>query len=341
MELDGQGDGALRRVFDGVVQQIDQDLLDAHLIPVQLGGDALLHVDMEVQSLFPGPHPDHVHDVGQHVSRVVVDGDDIHFSALDLGHIQNIVDQGQQHLAGVLDVLRVLRHLVGYGLPQDHLVQADDGVDGSADLVAHAGKEPVLRLDQFLDLLLLLLGLLIFHLVLRALEEQHTADHKGYDDECYQGIDVRHLQRVLDDLLRVEIGGVIAEQGHRAASGQQHILGPSLHDKRDQHKPQDEPDGAAPVDPSRREEIQRQHHEQDDGRYDDGSPLDPMTAEREIDGGRKKRKRYEHGDLIEGILPRQTAYDAAQRQAHQPGKGDQPKHPLLQGGIDIPRYLSK
>ena len=61
----GQGHGALFRIFHRIVQQIDQHLLDAHLVSAEHAGYGGIHLQLELQPLFPGLDPDHVHDLGE------------------------------------------------------------------------------------------------------------------------------------------------------------------------------------------------------------------------------------------------------------------------------------
>ena len=65
-------------------------------------------------------------------------------SALDLGEVENIVDQGQQGAPAVLgdfDVMALVRSQVCLQQQLDH---ANDAVHGGADFVAHVGQEAAL-----------------------------------------------------------------------------------------------------------------------------------------------------------------------------------------------------
>ena len=63
-------------------------------------------------------------------------------AALDAAHIQNIVDDAQQQLTGAFQLAQMLGKL--FRLVQLVFHQggdADNGVHGGADIVAHVGKE--------------------------------------------------------------------------------------------------------------------------------------------------------------------------------------------------------
>ena len=63
-------------------------------------------------------------------------------AGLDLGQVQHFVDQFQQVLAGLEDFLHAVQVLAGQGGVVFHqLAEAENGVHGRAQLVAHAGEE--------------------------------------------------------------------------------------------------------------------------------------------------------------------------------------------------------
>ena len=67
---------------------------------------------------------------------------DLHLAALDTAHVQHIVDEGEQVLAGSGDLFQVVQHLfliINMGCRQRG--EADDGVHRGADVVAHVEQE--------------------------------------------------------------------------------------------------------------------------------------------------------------------------------------------------------
>ena len=67
---------------------------------------------------------------------------DLHLSALDTAHIQHIVDEGEQMLAGSRDLFQVVQHLfliINMGRRQRG--EADNGVHRGADVVAHVEQK--------------------------------------------------------------------------------------------------------------------------------------------------------------------------------------------------------
>ena len=63
-------------------------------------------------------------------------------AGLDLRHVQHVVDEPQKMLAGGGDLAVVVAHMGGVvGLAVDERGEAQDGVHGRADVVAHGGEE--------------------------------------------------------------------------------------------------------------------------------------------------------------------------------------------------------
>ena len=86
----------------------------------------------------------------------------LHAASLDLGQIQDIVDEREQVLTGCVDVLEVFILLVvelaEHPLDQ-HLREADDGIEGRAELMRHVGEKLRLVATGRLELPALLFGL--------------------------------------------------------------------------------------------------------------------------------------------------------------------------------------
>ena len=128
--------------LDGVGQDVQQDLVEAQ----RIGDDVLVFdvhgVDEERQPLCrhiglnDGAHV--MDDVGQ-MHRLLINLD---LAVLDAAHVQHVVDEGKEMLAGGGDLLQVVQHLltvvdVGRGQRRE----ADDGVHRRADVVAHVEEE--------------------------------------------------------------------------------------------------------------------------------------------------------------------------------------------------------
>ena len=81
---------------------------------------------------------DHLGDVAHILAQLIGPG-------LDLGHVENVVDELEQMLAAVVDVagiVAVARFVDGaQQLVLDDLGKADDGVQRRPQLVAHVGEE--------------------------------------------------------------------------------------------------------------------------------------------------------------------------------------------------------
>ena len=98
----------------------------------------------ELQPLVRRQRPQRRAHALHRVLHRVVRQRELHAPGLDLGEVEHVVDEAQQVLAARLDVgerlLQVGRHLA-VDLAEDHLVEAEDGVQRRAQLVAHAGEE--------------------------------------------------------------------------------------------------------------------------------------------------------------------------------------------------------
>ena len=166
MPLCPQLNEPLMRELDGVADQVHQYLLDADVVPHRVAGQR--RVDVHHEEHRPPRQADgddiaHVHKKGR---QHIFDFRDLKFSRLDLGKVQDVVDDGQKAAAGVLDGVDVHQDIRRQGLAEQDLTDADDGVHGRADLVAHIGQEGALGMVGLLGLFrglpeLLLDGLLL------------------------------------------------------------------------------------------------------------------------------------------------------------------------------------
>ena len=321
----GKGDGAFLRIFHRVVQQIDQHLLDAHLIAAEHAGHGRIHLQPEFQPLFPGLDPFHVHDLREELPGLIGHVHNLHFARLDFGQVKDIVDQGQQHLAGSLDVPGVLGHLVGNVPPQDHLVEADDRIDGRAYLMAHAGEEMVLRLVQLLDFFLLALGELVLLLVEIVLEQEQYACQEAHQYHGAGRVEISLGHGIGHHQIRIVVGQIVADDRLHYTQQKEHPFPPSLQGDADIDEAEHEPLRPPAVESASREEHHRvqqqeQHHYGRSPRID--AFLFDADFGRYVDVGQAQRQ-YEQIHVA-------PAQNQDKDQRHHADACDKPEHPLSQ-----------
>ena len=129
---DAQGDGAAGGgVFDGVGEEVEEDLVEVHLVAVDEfvadadGVDAegvLAGLDVGLDDVVEG-----VEDVGEGFD-VFVEG---HLAGLDAAHVEDVVDEGEEVFGGLGDGLEVFLDVLGFGeVGGGEAGEADDGVHG-------------------------------------------------------------------------------------------------------------------------------------------------------------------------------------------------------------------
>ena len=136
----------LRRVFDGVAGDIDQDLLDPQVVchylvmmycVVRIGDRNGLVLRLQRRNILDTP---------ENISEIAGCQAELHFSAFDLGDIKNIVDQREQKMAGGTDLIQRVRYdlrLIPMAFGDVRITH--DGVHRGADIMGHVGKKIVFR----------------------------------------------------------------------------------------------------------------------------------------------------------------------------------------------------
>ena len=138
-----QGDRpALGREFDRVAQDVDHHLAQLHVVADIIVPDVPAGPAVILQVFVPALAADNGVHLLQHPGEGELLAFDGHAARLDPAHVQNIVDDAQQVIGGSPDPGQVLLHLFAGGrFVHGNVVQADDGVHGRADLMAHIGQE--------------------------------------------------------------------------------------------------------------------------------------------------------------------------------------------------------
>src|SRR5262245_53570087 len=153
------GDGTVFRELVGIARQVEQRLTEPRLVGVDRAEirRAINHHAIGVLRRHRLDRLGYVLDCRHEQERFEVK---LHSPRLDLGQIEDVVDQGEQVACRAQNAVERLELVLAFeiaGVLQQHLGDADDGVERRAQLVAHAGEELGLVLARFLELAALVL----------------------------------------------------------------------------------------------------------------------------------------------------------------------------------------
>ena len=140
-EVDGDDDLSLGGELDRVGDQVEQDLADPARVAAEQGRDVGGDVGQQVEPVRAGVEGGRLRHVVDHLGQRERHGLQLDPAGLDLGEVQDVVDQAQQGPAGGLDTARVLPLPVVEVGRQEQLGQPGHPVHRGPDLVAHGGQE--------------------------------------------------------------------------------------------------------------------------------------------------------------------------------------------------------
>ena len=140
--------------FDGIPRQVDQDLLQTHAIAKQLTGHIRFHADHQIEIFFCRIDRHDASQAIQDVIQIELGRGDLHATRLNLGKIEDIVEDQQQGTTGPADHLDILllRRIQRSALEQ--VGHAEHRIERGADFMAHVGQKFTLRLAGQLRLIL-------------------------------------------------------------------------------------------------------------------------------------------------------------------------------------------
>ncbi len=139
--VDEDGDFAFVGEFDGVADEVDEDLFEAHIVGNDVFWDGVLEGGDESDAFFVGA------DFQQVVngSESLCGGNgfelDVEFVGVHFGEVEDIIEEGEEVAAVALDGLGGFLDdfgIFGFG---DNFCVAEDGGEGGAEFVAHVGEE--------------------------------------------------------------------------------------------------------------------------------------------------------------------------------------------------------
>ena len=130
-----------QRELHRVADEVGQDLAHPPGVADELGGQEHVVVQQQVQRLLlhlrAHQHQNLVH-AGFQIERIAAQLDPV---GLDLGEVEDVVEDLQQGGPGVADRVDVEPLFIVQGRVRQQVCHADDAVHGRADLVAHVGEE--------------------------------------------------------------------------------------------------------------------------------------------------------------------------------------------------------
>ena len=172
------------RILHGVGQDVNEDLVDAQLVRVQVFMLKVADPEVEVDVLFLHHRLGNVHQVLRAFHNGEGHRTQVQFAALHLGDVQDVVDQRQQVVAGQVDLPQAFLHchLVFRVLPRDRR-KPDDRVHGRPDIMGHGGQEVCLGPVRLVrgHSRRLQLAVQVHHAVQVEYEEQQQARHDNPD----------------------------------------------------------------------------------------------------------------------------------------------------------------
>ncbi len=137
-------DAADRGEFDGIADQVDQDLAQAAGVADQACGNGRVDVAGECDFLGDGRVAEQCQGVVQDFGRGEGNVFDFQLAGFDLGKVEHVVDQPEQAVGAVADGFRVIALLGVQRRGQQEVGHADHAVHRGADFVAHVGQEVAL-----------------------------------------------------------------------------------------------------------------------------------------------------------------------------------------------------
>ncbi len=146
-QLGGHHDFTDLGELDGVARQVDQDLPQPQRVADQGPRDPGVGPEEHLDPFFfLGLDGDQAGQVVQDLVEHERHRLHLQLAGLDLGKVEDVVDDPQQRSAGRPDLLQVALLLGGQLGLQGEVGHAEDGVHGGADLVAHVGQKVALGL---------------------------------------------------------------------------------------------------------------------------------------------------------------------------------------------------
>ena len=138
---DPHADRALMGELDGIADQVGEDLLEPHGVAAQAQRGVTVDDAHQLQALVMGAGGEHGQSVIDQVAQVEREVFQNQLAGLDLGEVQDLVDDRQQVVGGFLDGRQVFLLAAAHLGALQQTAEAEDAIQRGAQLVAHVGEE--------------------------------------------------------------------------------------------------------------------------------------------------------------------------------------------------------
>ena len=125
--------------FDGIADEIDEDLLKPRHIALDVRGQIRIDVRLQLQSFLCSDGSEEFHRVLDTSAEMVRMVFDLNFPRLDLRHVEDVVDNREQGFAGTADNLDEIALLICQCRVEQERSHADNPIHGGANLVTRVG----------------------------------------------------------------------------------------------------------------------------------------------------------------------------------------------------------
>ncbi|EXF42601.1 hypothetical protein BAY1663_04992 [Pseudomonas sp. BAY1663] len=142
--LDAQGHRALLGELEGIGQQVLENLLQAMTVAEQRRRQVVAQHHLEGERFLPGQGQEQVLQAVDQAGEDRQLGMHLELAGFDLGDVEDVVDQGEQIVAGRIDragELHLVLAEVAFGVVRQQLGQDQRAVQRRAQLVGHVGEE--------------------------------------------------------------------------------------------------------------------------------------------------------------------------------------------------------
>ena len=127
--------------LDGIAPQVDEHLLQPHGVARQRFGDAGVDVKEYFHGLVAHTGREDDREVAHQAVKAKGLQVEFHLACIDLGEVQDVVEQAKQGLGGAFGLVGVVELAGGQVGVLQQAQHAQDGVHGRAYLVAHVGQK--------------------------------------------------------------------------------------------------------------------------------------------------------------------------------------------------------